>query len=153
MNEVNINQEQNFDNFLKEPSAINELKTEYFELKKLREICPGFSIVSQNARSVQQNEPALNELISQSQPDVACLQEVWLGGFCPKGYDMVELTRREKRGGGVAILYKEELNPKLIFKHIDNNLETIAIELPKQGIICSTYLPPKGSNEEALNKL
>ena len=60
-----------------------------------------------------------------------------------KGYTSFEITRRGKRGGGVAILAKEEMGAAELFKEINFNIEIIAIKTKENGIFCSIYIPPK----------
>ena len=67
-----------------------------------------------------------------------------------KGYASFEITRRGKRGGGVAILTKEEMGAA---EPINFNIEIIAIKTKENGIFCSIYIPPKADPRVATDTI
>ena len=132
-----------------ESSVDNANKIEYHKVTRLSDIMKGTSVISQNVRSVVKNGDELQDVIKRTNPDVACLQEIWLSGMDMEGYDSFEITRRGKRGGGVAILTKEEMGAKELLKDINFNLEIIAVKTKSNGIFCSIYIPPKADPRSA----
>ena len=77
-----------------------------------------------NGRSIQSKEAEIAMLIEDTNPDIICISETWLDestpqiSFLPSGYRTIRKDRTEEfkkkykksRGGGVAIVYKSNLN-------------------------------------------
>ena len=67
-----------------------------------------------NARSVRNKADIIVDYIVEHDFDIICFTETWLSGndaatiaaITPDGYDFRHLPRRNRRGGGVGILYK-----------------------------------------------
>ena len=74
-------------------------------------------LLSWNVRSILNSERLANVLlfIEDNDIDIACLSETWFdaqkGRFTAQvkqaGYEICHANRDDKRGGGVAILYKD----------------------------------------------
>ena len=81
-------------------------------------------IIHMNCRSISNKREELEHVISETNADIICLTETWLDDSHPKqsnipeGYRIIRKDRNnsfkqkygKNRGGGVAILYKEEIN-------------------------------------------
>ena len=73
-----------------------------------------------NARSIKNKSTAIKEYILDNNIDVTAITETWLGSdgrdstvevaICPPGYRLCHIPRSHGVGGGVAILYKSNLN-------------------------------------------
>ena len=54
------------------------------------------------------------DYILEQDPDICCLTETWLnaddpvtiGELCPNGYKLISIPRKDRRGGGVAVVLK-----------------------------------------------
>lgn len=77
-----------------------------------------------NARSVRNKYIYLNDHITSNQYDIAAITETWVGmsdtddtcinGLVPDGYSILRADRSDGRhGGGVAVLYKQNIHIKL----------------------------------------
>ena len=116
--------------------------------QKLTNFNQGFSISSQNCRSLLKNADNINELLGRLEPSVLALQEIWHSNTSFEGYTLYSKERVSKRGGGVAILVKSDLYSQELFSHIDYNLEIIAVKMENR-IVVSIYLPPKSVLQSA----
>ena len=73
-----------------------------------------------NARSINNKEDSIYELITDNDLDVLALTETWwtdnsdvsLGLVTPPGYAIVQ-THRSSRGGGVGVIYRDSLRARL----------------------------------------
>lgn len=130
----------------------NIMNHNYVNPTKLSSIDKGFSVISQNVRSIQKNNRKLAELLEICQPDVAALQEVWHGIPDIAEYVYLAIERETKRGGGVGFLVKEHIKFKNLFKEISHNYEIFCIEIENR-IIISIYIPPTGIAERAFQKV
>lgn len=87
--------------------------------------------------------------------DLLALSETWLGtsidksvtsAFLPEGYDIHQVSRKEQRGGGIAVVFKKNLDVKLIkddcdFTHFE--LLECKIAVKNQHFrLCVIYRPP-----------
>lgn len=83
-------------------------------------------------------------------PDIIALSEVWsnLNNYTLQGFHpLIVETRKDKRGGGVGLLFKNELQPKKIseLSTILPYMEIVTstyLNKKERGIICSIYRPP-----------
>jgi hypothetical protein len=81
-----------------------------------------------NARSVRNKTLALLDYTIDQDLDVLFLTETWLGkggndcviigDLCPSGYSFLHAPRTSGRGGGVGILYRDELHVKLLQRNL-----------------------------------
>ena len=81
-------------------------------------------IIHMNCRSVVNKREELENIIQETDADIICLTETWMDdsipkqAFLPDGYKIIRKDRHndfkqkygKNRGGGVAVLYKEQLN-------------------------------------------
>lgn len=71
-----------------------------------------------NARSVNNKTMILSDIITDSKLDLVCLTETWhkeSDGFLfneltPAGYGLFDLPRSSGRGGGIIVLYNNQIN-------------------------------------------
>jgi hypothetical protein len=73
-----------------------------------------------NARSIKNKTTSLVDYITDNDIDVIAITETWLGTdgrdrvvegeVCPPGYNLLHVPRPHGKGGGVAVLYKANLN-------------------------------------------
>ena len=123
-------------------------------------------ICSINPRSVKNKTIAICDFILSNDFDVVAITETWLSNsvdkvckseLLPNGYKMKQVPRPGKmRGGGVAIIYKSNIDFKLIsssndatfstFEHIDCNLVT-----DKTAICLSVVYRPPPSKKNGLS--
>jgi hypothetical protein len=135
-----------------ERTVKNDFNSDYSEIKLLADLCKGVSMITQNCRSLIQNGDKFNELIEQTRPAIIAVQESWATSPQHADYDSFSLLRKNKRGGGVAIMTTLELQGKQIFAYADANIEIIGTNT-KIGIVSSVYLPPKSKQENAMEKI
>ena len=77
-----------------------------------------------NTRSVRNKTLEVKDYVVEHSVDITALTETWLrsdeldaktlGDVCPKGYKLPNEPRKEKRGGGVGVLHRQniELKPR-----------------------------------------
>lgn len=121
-------------------------------------------VISLNIRGYFKNTDELIYLIKLHNPDIICLQETLLGDFDKIniiGYSFYQKTRK-KNGGGVAILFRREINcdPIAFGKFGQQDIvEMCGISIKtfndNQLQIISCYIPPTTTVEElsSLNTL
>ena len=114
-------------------------------------------IMQHNVRSLMKNMNELYATILHYGIEIIALQETWLNSknFFPSlsGYVIAE-KRRKSQGGGVAILYKQNLkvtplkfNNEITLSKIE--LVGIRLKLAKSHVdILSVYVPPNSSKED-----
>ena len=117
----------------------------------------GFSLFHLNVRSLRNKFDMLSTYLSQldNKFAVICLTETWLSdnddlnAFCLSGYEAVHFMRIDKRGGGVSISVREELEFKRRkdIEAIPKVGESVFVEIVrprrKNFIIGSFYRPPE----------
>ena len=93
--------------------------------------------------------------------DILFLTETWLKAkhidsmFCPDGYHAIRCDRNGARGGGVAVLYKNNLQVAEVsvpFKN-DHNFELVCIDVHNNNSfirLCCVYLPPSQTDSVVL---
>ena len=122
------------------------------------------SILSINLQSYNKNHTQLKDLIVDLEfPKVVCVQETWspkLNTCIPKYHPPLELYRTSKRGGGICIYVKQNLNYQP-YEPI-NNIKSTAIE--KQAVIITdsytapfivinVYRPPNSNIRDSIKEL
>lgn len=88
-----------------------------------------------NVRSIKSKSAGFLELVSHYNADLFALTESWLTAddtaakleIIPSGYKLMNHPRIGRRGGGVALLYKESISVATI-KHSDNNSSSSSFE-------------------------
>ena len=124
---------------------------------KITDACPSDLVVIQlNIRGIGSKRSQLLDLIDTSvqnkHPDVLMLSETWLTPFSPKlvipGYELFHQDRKNKKGGGVAILVSSKLRccmrTDLSSKLAEFECITVDLALNNGSycIISSMYHPP-----------
>ena len=127
-----------------------------------------------NMRSLAKKLDSLDALVNSFShvPDVIALSETWLKEknskhYCLDGYTAYHLTRSNKKGGGVSLLVKSNIDSDLIdeFSFIGKDLEICTIRMrvncvhsdqPKTYVVSCIYRPDSktknvGKFKEALN--
>ncbi len=135
---------------------INNSETSYIDcniLKGLKHFC----ISHLNIRSLDKNSENLIYLLQDCNfnIDILCLTETWqnLNNCTINGYQPpITLLRSNKKGGGVGIYCKNNINFKNITEMSRSNeyIEIISIEYKTnkvKGIISSVYRPPSQINQ------
>ena len=135
---------------------INNSETSYIDcniLKGLKHFC----ISHLNIRSLDKNSENLIYLLQDCNfnIDILCLTETWqnLNNCTINGYQPpITLLRSNKKGGGVGIYCKNNINFKIINEMSRSNeyIEIISIEYKTnkvKGIISSVYRPPSQINQ------
>ena len=125
----------------------------YIEEKNLKEITPGKSIVSINVRSLEKNHDRIEDFLRTVDPTVACIQEVWQHNRKFPGYNTIQRVRKNKRGGGVAILVKEGIEFEEKAGGITPNIEYLSIKIKQIGTITNIYLPPANTTRASIDTL
>ncbi len=113
-----------------------------------------------NARSVKNKHIYLNDYISSHAFDIVAISETWLGtsdiddtcinGLVPNGYNILRADRNDgRRGGGVALLYKQWLNIKCSNKRQYKQFECLqcSVSLNKNTTqLYVVYRPPPSAD-------
>jgi exonuclease III len=105
-----------------------------------------------NCQSVGNKALTIKDYIVENDLDVAFLCETWLtssrqricGELTPTGYRLRTLNRKEKRGGGVAVLHKESVKVGEVEDFSTDSMEVLAFTLMSQKNIriLLLYRPP-----------
>ena len=115
------------------------------------------TLSSLNCRSVKNKALSSADFVTSRNIDILALTETWLGTsintqvlseLLPPGYDILRVARRDKRGGTVAVLFREVLVLNIIqytkggiftqFEHME-----LSMKAGKNQIgLCSIYHPP-----------
>ena len=79
---------------------------------------PQMKLALLNVRSLNNKTFLVNELIKENNLDCICLTETWLNDdtatatlieACPPDYSFHQVSRKSKRGGGVAAIFSSKL--------------------------------------------
>ena len=133
---------------LKISSPKNELKVKVHNLR--------FGYL--NTRSCRGKTEDIVDLILEESVDILFITETWLkesgdevtiNDLKPPNYELKSLPRKDRRGGGIAVIYKESLNPKINFKdettfeHTHFEIMELTIDLFKKFFhVACLYRPP-----------
>lgn len=130
---------------------INNSDANYIDCNTLKDL-KHFGIGHINIRSLDKNSENLIYLLQDCNfnIDILCLTETWqnLNNCTIKGYQTpITLLRNNKKGGGVGIYCKNNINFKIIKEMtiINENIEILSIEYKTnkiKGIISTVYRPP-----------
>ena len=106
-----------------------------------------------NTRSLNNKSHILNEFITDNKLDILCLTETWqkpldymaLNQTTPSGFSYINNPRPEGRGGGIAAIHHQDLQPRPLSISTPSSFEHLTFKLPgSQPLIISTiYRPPK----------
>ena len=112
-----------------------------------------------NVRSVRNKTTELQEIINEHDFDAIAVTETWLtknddvllGDVCPVGYMAQHVPREDGAGGGVALVYKQELRSLLKnnckFKSFEH-MEVILTSSTSSIRIYIIYRPPPSQKNE-----
>ena len=114
-----------------------------------------------NARSVRNKTIEITDYVIENELDLVALTETWLGpegsdsvvegDLCPNGYTL-QLSSRESRGGGVALLFKSSLRHKRVTStHTPESFEYLEVLIYTHGPplhIIVVYRPPPNSKNK-----
>lgn len=111
------------------------------------------TIISWNCNGISNKKEELRALVEENHPDVILLQETMLKYGKPfnlSNYHTYRKDRRNKQGGGVAVLVKKEImHHPLPPNNEESKAEGIGIEIKRKNnesiSIYSTYIPPGNS--------
>ena len=87
------------------------------------------SIISLNCRSLHNKVASLRDMIVTHDVDILALTETWLGTstdaqalheLLPAGYGICHAPRKNRRGGGVAVIYKDSVSVKNLSRKWEN---------------------------------
>ena len=92
----------------------------------------GLIILLWNSRSLATNVVEFNQLLYNTKPSIVCVTETWFkitSNFNFKGYNLFRKDRFGSRGGGVAILVRQDLVvlPNNFPYYQDGYLETLVV--------------------------
>uniref|UniRef100_UPI0035900AD0 uncharacterized protein n=1 Tax=Myxine glutinosa TaxID=7769 RepID=UPI0035900AD0 len=106
-----------------------------------------------NTRSLNNKCLILNEYILDNKLDFLCLTETWqqpldyytLNLTTPNGYSYVNKPRSEGRGGGIAVIHRQDIKTNLISISSAPSFEHLALKLSghTQSVMAVVYRPPK----------
>jgi hypothetical protein len=116
-----------------------------------------------NARSINNKTEAVVDFILEHHLDILCLSETWLqpddtfttNHVTPCGYSIVSNPRLNKRGGGLAVLMKNNLHFKRQSNIYFNTFEVLVVQVTsssKSFAVATIYRPP-GSLRNFLSEL
>ncbi len=117
-----------------------------------------FRIELCNIRSVSNKCNVVSSYLSTlAEVDLLFLTETWLkpkhndSMFCPDGYQAIRCDRIGSRGGGVAVLYNNNLQVAEVDITLkkDNNFQIVCIDVHNRDSLvrlCCVYLPPTQSD-------
>ena len=106
-----------------------------------------------NTRSLNNKSHILNEFILDNKLDFLCLTETWqqpldylsLNLTTPNGYSYINKPRSEGRGGGIAVIHRQDIKTSLIPISSAPSFEHLAFKLSghTQSVLAVVYRPPK----------
>ena len=101
-----------------------------------------FLILHYNCRSMKNKMEEISNICYKLQPAILCLTETWLDAssqpraYVPEGYNIIRQDREDqfkqkygkRDGGGIAVLYKDDLKVRLLNIKVDTE-ETLWVEV------------------------
>lgn len=113
-----------------------------------------------NIRSLTKKDFSVYKLLKDKQFDFLCLTETWqkendltyLKKAVPEGYSYICQPRSERRGGGVAVLYRDQwiVSPVNAPTYDSFESKVVQIHVSPPTILATIYRPPK-PNKDFLN--
>ena len=145
-----LEESENQDSLEFEDILSNVKYVNYISPTQLKEIKNGRTIASLNVRSLAKNGEKVSVVIKEADIDILCLQEVWHHRETFDGYVLEEIQRKQKRGGGVGILMKKNIEYEVVNKVMTSNVELIRVKT-NEHYVTSVYIPPNANCREALD--
>ena len=122
------------------------------------------TVATINCESSSKKADNIADYILEQDLDICCLTETWLnsddtvtiGELCPNGYEIISVPRKDRRGGGVAVIIKQSLSIKFncskdttfrSFEHLNSIVSHPKHSQPLNLTI--VYRPPR-SNKNTL---
>ena len=109
-----------------------------------------------NTQSINNKSTLIEEHIRERGLDFMCLTETWhqpevysaLNEACPPGYSYLEAARRTGRGGGLAVIHRQDLEFSPISLPATSSCECLAFKVkpPFPMTVLLTYRPPKSNS-------
>ena len=109
-----------------------------------------------NTQSINNKSTLIEEHIRERGLDFMCLTETWhqpevysaLNEACPPGYSYLEAARRTGRGGGLAVIHRQDLEFSPISLPATSSCECLAFKIkpPFPMTVLLTYRPPKSNS-------
>ena len=117
-----------------------------------------------NTQSVVNKIDQMTSFLSDYNLDICCITETWLQPhndferqcIAPDGYCLLNKDREGRRGGGVAIICRERLNPKMQKSEQFRTFECMLVSLSTpfgNTQIATVYRPPDTNFNEFLEEL
>ena len=119
-----------------------------------------------NAHSIYHKTQSFQEHILSNDVSLCAITESWLPSdeedlrykeVPPLGYNILSEPRADgRRGGGLALVYKDHLKPKSRLSHMTELLELMNVDITIKGTNINLYIvyrPPKGNVVEFCNSL
>ncbi|KXJ18376.1 RNA-directed DNA polymerase from mobile element jockey [Exaiptasia diaphana] len=109
-----------------------------------------------NTRSLNKKTLRVKDYIVEHNFDIFAVTETWLKDdsdfeirdVCPSGYSISHLPRKNRSGGGVAVIYRNSFNVKLCESAVYNSFESIELKFRSHDqVFCVVvvYRPPSSS--------
>ena len=109
-----------------------------------------------NCRSAANKTECIQAEITEANAALCALIETWIKGedditplqLCPSGYKCISIPRKARSGGGLALIYRENINLKIEKEYSFNTMECadFSIKLLSKAIhLGLIYRPPDGS--------
>jgi len=108
------------------------------------------TLFSLNCRSVKNKALSIADLVTSRNIDILAFTETWLGIFIdaqvmfelvPTGYDILHVARPDKRGGGVAVLFRVQSTKDGIYMQFEH-MKLFVKAGKTQMRLCIIYRPP-----------
>lgn len=106
-----------------------------------------------NARSVNNKSLILSDIIIEKGLDLVCLTETWhnqsdgllFNDLTPTGYGLFDSPRSSGRGGGIIVLFKQDITFRPVVIPHFKSFECLALSIsaPSSIVIATVYRPPK----------
>ena len=116
-----------------------------------------------NARSVTQKVSTVCDIVTDTKCDVLGLTETWLSGGAEdsavigsvsselKGYRVISHPRTSRRGGGIAVIVRQSLDPKVNKRKQFNTFEMLDVSISRGKDLIRLLLiyrpPPSKTNK------
>ena len=109
-----------------------------------------------NCRSTANKTECIPAEITKANAALCALTETWIKEedditllqLCPSGYKCISIPRKVRSGGGLALIYRDNINLKIETEYSFNTMEynDFSIKLPSKTIhLRLLYRPPDGS--------
>ena len=145
------------------PRRLTIRQTRQVEIRAAAESTCALKIGHLNVRSLTAHLDQVNLLLLREQLDVLCLSETWLteiidtSALLLPGYTICRRDRKTKKiGGGVAILYRNNLKAgQLRVPADDTAVEALWMQISSRStiIVGAVYRPPSGPTAPAIDCL